>query len=482
MLEPSHKTEKNWYFITDGVSLKVTNSITIGEDADGVLALESSDAEERWLTCSVESGELLVEHLHEQFRIELPGSWSTRKPGAMLESGMVIVLPNNEVYIGESAVRGEVEERIYVTFNADVEAAAVSRRYGAQPLSASRKVSATLPPRRSGVGTEGIGEHLLPKKKGAAAAEDEPVVAPPSLQAIRSGTGRQESAEAGRPGSERAGPGVAPIIMQERKVRRRNSNRGLEILAWFMAVVAFALVVAVASNYYRYSQARTALATDPPRVDTQAGMSDLLQAPGQELSIATGPEAAQSLELGTELRTELATTAEPATHLRDATSNTSEPGIETGGIEEILAPDSAGPVETAISGPSASAPENVDPKSAETTDSLAGSGPTGPELTRRELAQARTLMARGYLNWPETNAMSILSQILDREPNNLVARNMLIDCAERLLADARRAHADGFVDTALVQVEKLLKVYPLYLPALDQQSEWQQRPNPQDYR
>ncbi len=115
--------EHAWFLVAnrDRLSIKINQSITFGESQDGVLAIESRIPQERWLTLSVDPGGFLnVTDLLSGCVLESPKNWSVSKPGAILPSGTVLALPNNELFISQDLQRGKMVQRVLVTWQEDV--------------------------------------------------------------------------------------------------------------------------------------------------------------------------------------------------------------------------------------------------------------------------------------------------------------------------------------------------------------------------
>ena len=81
---------------------------------------------------------------------------------------------------------------------------------------------------------------------------------------------------------------------------------------------------------------------------------------------------------------------------------------------------------------------------------------------QKEIAEARFLMERGFINYPERNAVSILGEVLAASPDNVEAWQLLNQATDIYLSDARRAHEDGFINAALEMLDEVERFHPNY--------------------
>ena len=111
-------SSSDWFLVSnkDNLSIKIRGSITIGEDALGVLMLNGSVGDSRWFTLTVDdAGHLEITHLMPGIHLEAPGKWSTNTAGALLPAGTVIAMPNNELYVSQDLQRGRAALKVKVT-------------------------------------------------------------------------------------------------------------------------------------------------------------------------------------------------------------------------------------------------------------------------------------------------------------------------------------------------------------------------------
>ena len=85
-----------------------------------------------------------------------------------------------------------------------------------------------------------------------------------------------------------------------------------------------------------------------------------------------------------------------------------------------------------------------------------------PQDWQQQLSEARFLMDRGFINYPERNAVSILGEILAQAPGQPEAWQLLNEATETYLTDALKAHADGFTDAAREMIAEVERFHPNY--------------------
>ena len=89
------------------------------------------------------------------------------------------------------------------------------------------------------------------------------------------------------------------------------------------------------------------------------------------------------------------------------------------------------------------------------------------------LVRAEELLQAGYINWGEPNAVQVIREIFAVDPSHTQALTLLNRAAAMLVAQAERAHADGFEQSALEVVTSVLAFHPEYSPALEKIADWQ---------
>ncbi len=100
--------------------------------------------------------------------------------------------------------------------------------------------------------------------------------------------------------------------------------------------------------------------------------------------------------------------------------------------------------------------------------------PTAPQVQiGRQIVEAKSLIAQGYLTWPEDNAVAVLQQVLTLDPAHPEALQLLDQAAYLLILQAEKANADGFVDGARAVVDDILSFHPGYQAALELKASWQ---------
>ena len=96
---------------------------------------------------------------------------------------------------------------------------------------------------------------------------------------------------------------------------------------------------------------------------------------------------------------------------------------------------------------------------------------------QQEISEARFLMDRGFINYPERNTVSILGEILAAVPEHVEAWELLNQATDIYLTDARRAYEDGFIDAALEMVTEVERFHPNYAGLTQIRSELSQTPS-----
>ena len=80
----------DWFLIanSDNLSIKIRGAITVGQDDNGVLVLNSPVEAQRWLTLTVDpAGHLVVTEQDPKCKLECPGKWLAHSVGATVPRG-----------------------------------------------------------------------------------------------------------------------------------------------------------------------------------------------------------------------------------------------------------------------------------------------------------------------------------------------------------------------------------------------------------
>lgn len=97
----------DWFLISGDLSVRLNRPVTLGVDANGIIQLNAKDAGVRWLTLGVApSGDGIV-IVWQDSAIELRSNGTSLDPDTLFEPGTLIQLPNNDVYLGRSLLRGK---------------------------------------------------------------------------------------------------------------------------------------------------------------------------------------------------------------------------------------------------------------------------------------------------------------------------------------------------------------------------------------
>ena len=114
-------TSDAWYLVANknNLTIKVLNSITLGENESGMLVLDSRVDAQRWVTLAVDpAGCLNVTYQHAGCRLTCPDQWVADSAGAVLARWTMLELPNNQIYVSQQLQRGAVEQRVLVEYSA----------------------------------------------------------------------------------------------------------------------------------------------------------------------------------------------------------------------------------------------------------------------------------------------------------------------------------------------------------------------------
>lgn len=371
-----------WYLIAnrESLSVKIHENITVGEDAEGVLVLNSRVPDQRWLTLTVDpAGHLAVSTQADDYQLECPGKWVAHVAGANVPKGTVFELPHNQVYVSGNLQRGQAVQKVLVKRVEEAAADARSEPQSEPEPGMQPEAPASAP--AAAVAAEVVAAEIVAAEPVAAELEEPPTVAQPS------------------------------------PAGQSRSNR------WIWSGVLAAGVVGVGVLVMMAGRPAEEMARPPA------------QSPG----VVSAP---------------LATDAAVAQPREAIAEEVTEPILSDEPVAEIAA--------TRI----ASEAMQVEiPSGLPTSDATSNLEPVPIDVTAR-LALAEQLYQDGFVVWPAENAMAVLVEVLQVEPENADAQEMLNVAAEGLVLEARRAAADGFPESALSVVDDVLRYYPQHEPAV----------------
>ncbi len=104
-----------WYlFMGDGICLKVSSDLCLGEDADGLLVLNPRPPASVLLRVKKdESGRLLIRNVSKKHVLDFETGNATMVGEELsLVSGSKVELPHNELYFNHEMQRGKISARI----------------------------------------------------------------------------------------------------------------------------------------------------------------------------------------------------------------------------------------------------------------------------------------------------------------------------------------------------------------------------------
>ena len=114
---PENQPIGNWYlFIGDGICLKVSSDLVLGEDEKGLVVLNPKQAGYGLLKIRKDDdGRLLLKNISRRHVLDWQKGSATMVGGEFaLVAGSKIVLPNNELYLNHEMQRGQVSAHIIV--------------------------------------------------------------------------------------------------------------------------------------------------------------------------------------------------------------------------------------------------------------------------------------------------------------------------------------------------------------------------------
>jgi|GEM_PF-3765742 len=114
---PKIQPNGNWYlFIGDGICLKVSSDLVLGEDDEGLVVLNPKQPGYGLLKMRRDdAGRLLLKNISKRHVLDWQTGTATMVGGEFaLVAGSKVVLPNNELYLNHEMQRGQVSARIVV--------------------------------------------------------------------------------------------------------------------------------------------------------------------------------------------------------------------------------------------------------------------------------------------------------------------------------------------------------------------------------
>ncbi len=460
---PSSKSlsADDWFLVAnkDSLSIKIKGAITIGEDAMGLLMLNSADTQEHWLTLSVDpAGHLEAVQLKAGFRLEAPGQWSTTTPGAILPHGTVIALPNNELYVSHDLQRGRA-----------VLKARLSRvEESAGFSSSSHELPPPVPPATIVVPeiqlTTRSAEEPAPLKQVDPPLLDVPVVrerAPDSEPAQPTSVREPAPVRQRRRRSEPVQPSAHRPVDNEivgGVIAARHGRNSTNIVASIAGILI--LVVLVGGGFYVTERLQKA---EAERAAAEFDEQPILERIARSRNDSRGAQA-------TPFDNPAGTIAGGALDNDEPTNNslqvTQHDGDSSAALAEVMGARTADELTSAAA--SEAQGDTADPPV--TNVALTDKDNTTIDA---ELARARQLLNSGFINWPpDQNAATVLGNLLAQYPDNPVALQLLDDAAVQMMIQAQSAYRDGFEDSAIRVLEEVMVFHPSFEPAKSLHAEW----------
>lgn len=538
----AHRDE--WFLVAsdDKLSIKIKDQVTLGEDPRGNLTLESRHESERWITLSIDpAGELVVSGLHEGRQIEGPGGWTSKDPGVALESGMCLVLGENQVCLSQRLSREKLTQELLVVPARDsiaesdlrmepppaersedsvsnaaesrgnvvpIEAPAESQvgQSGTElrPSAAEAKFSEEADPvnpavnRLDAPGTDevmgsnsadgaetkrvvaaaaprAVGIAPVPRRRSFApnalaisvslanrdlkhgrVIPDQPAVAPSRIETGASDKAPQISARASLAAEQadlEAPNSVATVSHTDTRPGKGESTDGVAVGGHvrvprrrISARTALAASIALIMSGYWVISDRNA----PGEVSQQQSMGAMSEA-ASGFGAVPEPTLIEAVETGDIRRTAgsiavgingLTTTVTGA----DAAEGRLTVGSVEAARDRFVSRDSA----------AIASPDRLSPRAEET----ATVAPV--EQFSGVIREAESLIAQGYINWPERSAVAILGDVLAVNPGHLQAGALLNEATARYLKEAEKAYADGFHQAAIDMLMQAQSFHPTY--------------------
>ena len=478
-----------WYLIAnrDNLSVRIRDSVTVGEDEFGQLTFDDKDSAARWVTLQVSDGEhLTVVHQDPRVRMACPGQWIADNAGATLIRGTLLQLPHNEIYLSQHIRRGQPTQTVHVGM-AEV----------FPPILVEEPEATT---------DENAGAPVAPVEAVQEAANDILADAIPTDNSLRRGPTKAAKIAEAAPI-----PKPAPEVPKRDSLRHRlraaaeaQSESGLSLEP--METIELQDVEPVYAPPHRRRAAESVsapiLVGEPePQVERPRGsmwpwigvaavvlisayiVNDRMQdsisepTPTGEFERLASESGESTVALGNAGPNSAAPTALQGVPGESSTPPTSAGLANAGPIEKKPLPE---PEKTLASKavPQAavereSTPPAVSVAPVAKTTPRVSAGERVPTLNVEvELIRARRMLDQGFISWPEENAVLVAQRILRQEPNNRAAQTVLADAATILIDEALQAHADGFEGAAVETIEGVLKFDPNHPRAIGLHRLW----------
>ncbi|MEM9624322.1 MAG: hypothetical protein AAF993_21965, partial [Pseudomonadota bacterium] len=116
--ERSEHVADDWYLVANRntLTIKIRDTVTLGESEQGLLVLDSRVDSERWVTLEVDpKGCLNVIYQAAGYRLVCPERWIMDTAGAIVPRCTMLEMPHNHVYVSQQLQRGKVEQRVLIS-------------------------------------------------------------------------------------------------------------------------------------------------------------------------------------------------------------------------------------------------------------------------------------------------------------------------------------------------------------------------------
>ena len=121
------RVSERWYLVADWdeMAMQILQPVAIGENEAGLLVVDATASDERWLCLDVDaSGGLSIRSLHPSWGIDsVPRDTPLR-----VTPGTVLTLPNHDLYLGVQAQRGRPVHRLTISRSAPAKVLAMPNR------------------------------------------------------------------------------------------------------------------------------------------------------------------------------------------------------------------------------------------------------------------------------------------------------------------------------------------------------------------
>jgi hypothetical protein len=421
-----------WFLVAnnDKLSIKVKDQVTLGEDERGLLTLESRHPEQRWVTLAIDSrGELVVSKLHEGWQLESPGAWVSSEPGVVCIPGTRLELTNNQVYISHDLLRGKVVQELVL-------------KPTLMPLPLDKSA---LP-----LGKSLNDERLVPKPKRVDELDivlQEPE--PTELPVLRSPIEPDDTQ------LDRTAVLVQESSTQELNrddTRRLDDDNTPPPLLTTLPIIAQSIGQKALSTAARSPKPQSTTEQKSPQSGKQERNIWAPTALAASIGLVVAgyimyPFGASNTEQEASPRVTSTTSGKRLEILSPTARRTT--AVTTPDAIAIAA--SSGVQKAELNEPVVSSPSSV---------VVAEPAPVVGAVLTQQLTEAKMLIAQGFINWPERNAVSILGAILTEQPDHEEALLLLNDATRRYLNEAQKAYGDGFDEAAFDMLRQAEQFHP----------------------